>query len=121
MIVIKVIEDRRIIRRDSFCPGAVREDIRVRIRFCDFIKLLKHAANTRLSFLKAGASGQHLPFAQANYWPLGIRIRVRNILFLKVKISSSNNVTQLGIQPCMGLKKGLVGGELTFIGYLLFA
>lgn len=120
MIIINVIEDRCIIRRDSFCPGAVREDISVRIRFCDFIKLLKHTTNTRLFFLKDGATGQHLPFAQANFWPLGIRVRAQKILF-KVRISSLNNVTQLGIQPCMGLKKGLVRAELTFIGYLLFA
>lgn len=121
MIIINVIEDRHIIRRDSFCPVAVREDISIRIRFCDFIKLLKHTANTSLFCLRAGAIGQHLPFAQANSWPLGLRIRLQKILFLKVRISSSNNVTQLRIQPCMELKKGLVGGELTFTGYLLFA
>lgn len=43
MIVISVIQGRWITRRDPFCPGAVGEDVSVRIRLCDFIKLEMHS------------------------------------------------------------------------------
>lgn len=69
MIVANVIEGRSITKRDPFHPGAVREDISVRIRFCHFVKPLKCTANTRLFFLKAAALWQYLPFAQAKHWP----------------------------------------------------
>lgn len=69
MIVVNVMEGRSITRRDSFHPGAVREGISVRIRFCHFVKPFKCTANTRLFFLKAAALWQCLRFAQAEHWP----------------------------------------------------
>lgn len=69
MIVVNVIEGRSITRRDSFHPGAVREDISVRMRFRLFVRPLKCTASTRLFFLKAAALWRYLPFAQAKPWP----------------------------------------------------